>query len=169
MYSHQPVFQFLIKAFQFSLRFLLSSKLSNRGCKFVGHGLRNDFHTVCILMPLICILYHLLQSVLHLSFTPFYLTTHQVNLFVPPCQIIDTLHIFHLKGRRYISLRFLVNYLLQRDMQVEIHDSIEDSRAANELYLKALEFKENGSFDEILRKIYERGNQTDWKVAELTR
>ena len=93
----------------------------------------------------------------------------QVNLFVPPCQIIDTLDIFHLKGRRFISLRFLVNYLLQRDMQVEIHDSIEDSRAANELYLKALEFKENGTFDEILRKIYERGSQTDWKVAELTR
>ena len=108
-----------------------------RGCKFVGHGLQNDFRTV--------------------------------NLFVPPCQIIDTVDIFRMENKRLISLRFLVNYLLQRDMQVEIHDSIEDSRAANELYLKALELKENGTFEEILRNIYERGQQTDWKVAELTR
>jgi len=108
-----------------------------RGCKFVGHGLQNDFRTV--------------------------------NLFVPPCQIIDTVDIFRMENRRFISLRFLVNYLLQRDMQVEIHDSIEDSRAANELYLKALELKDKGTFEETLRQIYERGQQTDWKVAELTR
>jgi len=90
-----------------------------------------------------------------------------VNLFVPPCQIIDTVDIFRIENRRYISLRFLVNYLLGRDMQVEIHDSIEDSKAANELYLKALELKEKGIFEETLRKIYERGQQIDWKVAEI--
>lgn len=109
--------------------------LVDRGCKFIGHGLRQDFLTV--------------------------------NLFVPPCQIIDTVDIFKLDNRRFISLRFLVNYLLRRDMQVEIHDSIEDSRAANELYRKALELKQNGKFDETLRKIYETGQKTDWKVAEL--
>lgn len=106
-----------------------------RGCKFVGHGLRQDFLTV--------------------------------NLFVPPCQIIDTVDIFREENRRYISLRFLVNYLLGRDMQIEIHDSVEDSRAANELYLKACELKEKGIFEETLRKIYERGQQIDWKVAEI--
>ena len=52
-------------------------------------------------------------------------------------------------------------------MQVEVHDSIEDSRAANELYRKALELKQNGKFDETLRKIYEIGQKIDWKVAEL--
>jgi PAB-dependent poly(A)-specific ribonuclease subunit 2 len=106
-----------------------------RGCKFVGHGLRQDFLTV--------------------------------NLFVPPCQIIDTVDIYRMENRRYISLRFLVNYLLGRDMQIEIHDSIEDSKAANELYLKALELKEKGNFEETLRHIYERGQQIDWKVAEI--
>jgi PAB-dependent poly(A)-specific ribonuclease subunit 2 len=90
-----------------------------------------------------------------------------VNLFVPPRQIIDTVDIFKMDNRRYISLRFLVNYLLRRDMQVEIHDSIEDSRAANDLYRKALELKKNGKFDETLRNIYETGQRIDWKVAEL--
>lgn len=90
-----------------------------------------------------------------------------VNLFVPPNQIIDTVDIYRLDNRRFISLRFLVNYLLRRDMQVEVHDSIEDSRAANELYRKALELKQNGTFDETLRKIYETGQKTDWKVTEL--
>mmetsp|Transcript_2153 Transcript_2153/g.3958 ORF Transcript_2153/g.3958 Transcript_2153/m.3958 type:complete len:1509 (+) Transcript_2153:268-4794(+) len=109
--------------------------LVDRGCKFVGHGLRQDFLTV--------------------------------SIFVPPCQIIDTVDIYRLDNRRYISLRFLVNFLLRRDMQVEVHDSIEDSRAANELYRKALELKQNGKFDETLRMIYEIGQKIDWKVAEL--
>jgi len=52
-------------------------------------------------------------------------------------------------------------------MQIEIHDSIEDSRAAYELYLKALELKEKGIFEDTLRRIYDRGQQLDWKVTEL--
>lgn len=87
---------------------------------------------------------------------------------MPPLQIIDTVDIYYLQeNRRFISLRFLANYLLQRDMQIEVHDSVEDSRAAHELYLKALTLKANGTFEETLRKIYEKGQQCDWKVSTL--
>jgi len=88
-----------------------------------------------------------------------------VNLHVSPCQIIDTLLIFHLEKRRFISLRFLVNYLLGRDMQQDVHDSVEDARAAHDLYVKALELKKEKRFDIILEEIYDHGQRNDWKVG----
>jgi len=90
-----------------------------------------------------------------------------VNIFVPPSQIIDTSDIFSLERRRLISLRFLVNYLLGKDMQQEVHDSVEDSLAACQLYLKALELKRNGTFENVLLEIYDCGQRIDWKVGEL--
>ena len=87
---------------------------------------------------------------------------------MPPSQIIDTVQIYHLEKRRYISLRYLVNYLFHKDMQVEVHDSVEDARAAYDLYLKALQLKKEGTFDKVLREIYEHGSQTDWKVGVTT-
>jgi len=50
-------------------------------------------------------------------------------------------------------------------MQQDIHDSIEDARAAYELYLQALEFKKRGEFDKLLRDVYEFGRKVDWKVG----
>lgn len=110
------------------LRFLME-----QGCIFVGHGLRQDFATV--------------------------------NLVVPPSQILDTVEIFHQPGMRYISLRFLTNYVLGRDMQQDVHDSVEDALAAFELYEKALEWKEAGVFDQKLQDIYFHGQKTDWKLG----
>ena len=106
--------------------------LSEQGCVFVGHGLRQDFATV--------------------------------NIVVRPSQILDTVEIFHQPGMRYISLRFLANYVLGRDMQQDIHDSIEDAMASFELYEKALEWKEQGVFDQKLQQIYSYGQRMDWKV-----
>lgn len=88
-----------------------------------------------------------------------------VNLVVPPHQIIDTVEIFHQRGMRYISLRFLVNYVLNRDMQQDIHDSVEDALAAFELYEKYLEWKQEGVFEKKLQGIYTYGSQTDWKLG----
>ena len=86
-------------------------------------------------------------------------------MYVPPSQVIDTLLIYHQEKRRFISLRFLVNFLLGRDMQQDIHDSIEDARAAFDLYTKAIELKNEGVFDKVLRDIYGYGQRTDWKVG----
>jgi PAB-dependent poly(A)-specific ribonuclease subunit 2 len=88
-----------------------------------------------------------------------------VNLVVPNQQIIDTVEIFHRKKMRYISLRFLTNYILKRDMQQDTHDSVEDALAAYELYLKACELKEEGKFDMVLSDLYEYGRKTDWKLG----
>lgn len=112
------------------LRFLM-----DQGCIFVGHGLRQDFATV--------------------------------NLVVPPNQVLDTVHIYHQPGMRYISLRFLANYVLGRDMQQDVHDSVEDAMAAFELYEKALQWKDEGVFDKKLQEIYSYGQKTDWKLGVI--
>jgi PAB-dependent poly(A)-specific ribonuclease subunit 2 len=88
-----------------------------------------------------------------------------VNLVVPNHQIIDTVEIFHQDRMRYISLRFLANYILGRDMQQDTHDSLEDAMAAYEIYMKALELKKTGKFKKVLNELYEHGRKTDWKLG----
>lgn len=110
------------------LRYLL-----DQGCIFVGHGLKQDFRTV--------------------------------NLVVPPNQILDTVKIYHLPGRRYVSLRFLANFVFGRDMQQDTHDSVEDARAAYELYCKALEWKKEGIWEKSLQELYAYGEKTSWKLG----
>lgn len=54
------------------------------------------------------------------------------DLLVPPEQIIDTVDIYHIRNRqRKISLRFLAWHLLNQDIQLETHDSIEDSKTVS--------------------------------------
>lgn len=110
------------------LRYLL-----DQGCIFVGHGLKQDFSTV--------------------------------NLIVPPNQILDTVKIFHQSGRRYVSLRFLFNFVFGRDMQQDTHDSVEDAQAAFELYRKAMEWKREGIWEQRIKELYELGGKTSWKLA----
>ena len=55
--------------------------------------------------------------------------------------------------------------MLGRDLQQEVHDSIEDARAAHELYLKALSLKKMGKFDEYLMELYEIGHRTQFKLG----
>jgi len=110
------------------LRYLL-----DQGCIFVGHGLKQDFSTV--------------------------------NLIVPPNKILDTVKIFHIPGRRYVSLRFLANFVFGRDMQQDTHDSVEDARAAYELYCKALDWKKEGIWEKSLQELYSYGEKTSWKLG----
>ena len=84
---------------------------------------------------------------------------------VPPSQIIDTVELYHKPAQRYVSLRFLTNFVLKRDMQQEVHDSVEDAIAAHELYLRAVEMKRDGSFDRVLDELYEYGQKNDWKFG----
>ena len=91
-----------------------------------------------------------------------------INICIPPNQIIDTAEIFHQPNQRYISLRYLTNYVLGRDMQQEVHDSIEDAKAAYELYNKALELKKAGKFEEYLMQLYSHGHKTQFKLGVAT-
>jgi len=88
-----------------------------------------------------------------------------INICVPPNQIIDTAELFHQPNQRYISLRYLTNYVLGRDMQQEVHDSIEDARAAHELYIKAMGLKGEGKFDDYLMRLYGYGHRTQFKLG----
>jgi len=88
-----------------------------------------------------------------------------LNMFVPPSQIIDTVMIFRQEKSRMISLRFLANYLLGRDMQQDTHDSIEDAKMAYQIYLEATRLKREGLFHQVLRDIYDFGRKTEWKLG----
>ncbi|KAG6053616.1 poly(A)-specific ribonuclease [Claviceps sp. LM77 group G4] len=106
--------------------------LLNLGCKFLGHGLKQDFRVI--------------------------------NIHVPKSQIIDTIDLFFLKTRlRKLSLAFLAWYLLKEDIQLETHDSIEDSRTALKLYRKYLEFSDAGILETMLQDIYRAGREVNFK------
>ena len=51
------------------------------------------------------------------------------------------------------------------DMQTDIHDSVEDAVAAYELYLKAIELKEKGQWEQMLDELYTFGQKNDWKLG----
>lgn len=57
-----------------------------------------------------------------------------MNLYVPNHQIIDTVELFRLPGKRYLSLKFLAATLLNMRIQRDTHDSIEDAQTALRLY-----------------------------------
>ncbi|KHO01669.1 Exonuclease, RNase T/DNA polymerase III [Metarhizium album ARSEF 1941] len=106
--------------------------LLNLGCKFLGHGLKQDFRVI--------------------------------NIHVPKSQVIDTIDLFYLKSRfRRLSLAFLAWYLLKEDIQMETHDSIEDSRTALKLYRKYLEFADAGILETMLQDIYRAGSAVNFK------
>jgi PAB-dependent poly(A)-specific ribonuclease subunit 2 len=88
-----------------------------------------------------------------------------INMFVPPYQLVDTVNIFRKENSRKISLRFLANYLLGRDMQQDTHDSVEDAKIAYEIYLIALRLISQGRFNQVLDDIYEYGRRNEWRLG----
>jgi PAB-dependent poly(A)-specific ribonuclease subunit 2 len=106
--------------------------LLNRGCQFLGHGLKQDFRVI--------------------------------NIHIPKPQVIDTIDLLFWKDRlRRLSLAFLAWYLLKEDIQLETHDSIEDSRTALKLYRKYQEFQDAGILEAMLQDIYNKGREVNFK------
>ncbi|KAJ3140255.1 poly(A)-specific ribonuclease [Geranomyces variabilis] len=87
-----------------------------------------------------------------------------INILVPNEQVIDTVDLFYIQNRqRKLSLRFLAWVLLKQDIQIDVHDSIEDARTALALYKKYLELKASGRFNEVLDEVYEEGRAVNFK------
>lgn len=57
-----------------------------------------------------------------------------INLYVPSHQVIDTVELYRLPGKRFLSLKFLAALVLQQSIQGATHDSIEDAQTALRLF-----------------------------------
>ena len=69
-----------------------------------------------------------------------------------------------MKRQRKISLRFLASFLLNQDIQMETHCSIEDARTAMELFKLYQKLVEEGAHDEVIRQIYQFGRMHNWQL-----
>lgn len=87
-----------------------------------------------------------------------------MNIQVPKAQVIDTAELFFVAARlRKLSLAFLAWVLLKEDIQVVVHDSIEDARTALRLWGKWREFREAGVLEEVLADVYRVGRECGFR------
>ena len=109
------------------LRFLVDC-----GCIFIGHGLKNDFRVINLVVPM-------------------EQTIDTVHLFhLPHHRWVDQ-PLMHLKFSflqpRWVSLKFLAWHFLNTRIQGVTHDSTEDAVTSLRLYRKHLELKKEGKVD----------------------
>lgn len=88
-----------------------------------------------------------------------------ININIPPEQIRDTA-VYFLQGKRFLSLRYLAFVLLDRNIQEDNHDSIEDAYTALILYKKYLDIKESGNLAKVIETLYEEGRASNYKVPD---
>jgi len=86
-----------------------------------------------------------------------------INIFVPPSQIVDTVDLFSEPGRRKLGLRFLARHVLNRNIQEDTHDSIEDARTALGLFDVYKQLKQTGTLKAKIEQLYDIGERSGFK------
>jgi len=86
------------------------------------------------------------------------------NFVVPPHQVVDTVALFRLAGKRLLSLRYLAACLLGADIQATTHDSVEDAVTALRLYRVWRALHARGEVGGVLRTLYAYGYAHGWVV-----
>ena len=94
-----------------------------------------------------------------------------INIAPTKDQVVDTVNIYNIRGKRKISLKFLAWFVLRSRMQQSAmgHDSIEDSVTALNLYTKFVEVKggqDKSAWNSLLQTIYDEGQKVGFKVAD---
>ncbi|KAF2837605.1 PAB-dependent poly(A)-specific ribonuclease subunit PAN2 [Patellaria atrata CBS 101060] len=88
-----------------------------------------------------------------------------INIHVPKAQVVDTVDLFYIPARqRKLSLRFLAWILLNEEIQMEEHDSVEDAHTALKLWRKYEEFMDAGVLEQILLDVYAKGFKVGYKA-----
>ncbi|KAK2196708.1 bifunctional Exonuclease [Babesia duncani] len=87
-----------------------------------------------------------------------------LNVVVPLNQIIDTVELYRMPGRRYISLQFLAQHVLHRKIQGKEHDSVEDAKTALDLYSIYLYHNEKNQVQDVIEHVYNIGYRSNWVV-----
>lgn len=88
-----------------------------------------------------------------------------INIYVPPAQVRDTGFCFYLKKeKRKLGLKFLAHYVLDKEVQKENHDSIEDANSSLLLYKEYVKLKKSGELEHVLFKLYLEGQMNGFKV-----
>lgn len=87
---------------------------------------------------------------------------------MPREQVIDTVDLYHLQGQRKVSLKFLAWYLLKREIQTDMHSSVEDSQTALLLYWLYKDAQRQGRFGNMIEDVYDAGRQYNWTVPAPT-
>ncbi|KAG1661510.1 PAN2-PAN3 deadenylation complex catalytic subunit PAN2 [Nymphon striatum] len=122
---------------------------------FVGHGLKNDFRVINLVIPpeqvhdTVLLFYLPNQRLISLRF----LAWHFLGMFY----IIDVTYLF------CISFEVCANGL---NIQSVTHDSIEDAKTALKLYREYQKLEASGQIKEALKGLYETGRNMQWKVPE---
>ncbi|KAK4536471.1 hypothetical protein CDCA_CDCA08G2496 [Cyanidium caldarium] len=122
--------------------------LLEAGCVFVGHGLKSDFRALSLLVP----------------------DTQRADTALlfrkpPPSSSSSSSKSSAAAGHRLLSLRFLAACLLGRTIQTAErgHDSLEDARAALDLYRMYQELERHGRLAATVDTLYEYGLQHRWQ------
>ena len=126
------------------------------GCIFIGHGLKNDFKVINLVVPIDQVIDTGKISDCSLSY--FLLLTYSSL----PLKV----HLYHLPHNRMVSLKFLAYHFLGKKIQGVTHDSIEDAVTALQLYKKYLQIKTQDRLIESLNALYDRGKECNWKVPD---